>query len=368
MGLAFSKQQKTLSVVLDGDIVHYNDRAQADALGEAVRGIEQIDLEASNLKKWDSSLTAVLFQLMLKAKAKGIGVKWHDAPENLQSLLNLALAVDRKPNADKQHRLPFLESLGDKGLKSYEALKSAVLFLKEAACSLGRFFSGRAVMRRVDFEFAMEDCGYKAFGIVSLVSFMVGLILAFVGALQLKMFGAQIYIASLVTIGMIRIMGAIMAGIIIAGRTGASYAATIGTMQVNEEVDALKTLGFSVSDFLVLPRMLSLIITMPFLTMLSDIMGMIGGAFVAVLMLDISAVQYWQYSVDAFGLGNFLVGIFHGFVYGIIISCCGCYYGINCGRNADSVGRATTQAVVSAIVIMIVTTGILTLIFQVLGI
>ena len=159
-----------------------------------------------------------------------------------------------------------------------------------------------------------------------------------------------------------------MAGIIISGRTGASYAATIGTMQVNEEVDALKTFGFSVSDFLVLPRLLSLIITMPFLTMLSDFMGMLGGAFVAVVMLDISAVQYWQFSVDAFGLGNFLVGIFHGFVYGIIISCCGCYYGVNCGRNADSVGVATTKAVVSSIVIMIVATGILTVIFQALGI
>ena len=366
MALVFNKTQKVLLISIDGDIERYDDTAQIEALLSAVRGVEQIDFAVEGLKKWDSTLTAVLYQVAVRAnKAK---INWQNLPENLQQLLKLALAVDRKPNTGEHKALPFLESLGEAGLNAYEAVKKAGAFLAEAAVSLGRFFSGRAVMRQVDFEFAMEDCGYKAVGIVSLVSFMVGLILAFVGALQLKMFGAQIYIASLVTIGMIRIMGAIMCGIIIAGRTGASYAATIGTMQVNEEVDALRTMGFSVSDFLVLPRMLSLIITMPFLTMLADLMGMIGGAFVAVLMLDVSAVQYWQYSIDAFGLSNFLVGIFHGFVYGVIISCCGCYYGINCGRNADSVGLATTKAVVSSIVIMIVTTGILTVIFQVLGI
>lgn len=366
MAIRFIKQQKTLLISLDGDVTHYDDTAQIEALLSAVRGVEQIDFATDGLKKWDSTLTAVLYQVALRAnKAK---VSWQNLPENLQQLLKLALAVDRKPNTAGQKALPFLENLGEKGLEAFEDVKRAVAFLGEAAASLGRFFTGRAVMRKVDFEFALEDCSYKAVGIVSLVSFMVGLILAFVGALQLKMFGAQIYIASLVTIGMIRIMGAIMAGIIIAGRTGASYAATIGTMQVNEEVDALRTMGFAVSDFLVLPRLLSLIITMPFLTMLADLMGMLGGAFVAVLMLDVSAVQYWQYSIDAFGLGNFLVGIFHGFVYGVIISCCGCYYGINCGRNADSVGLATTKAVVSSIVIMIVTTGILTVIFQVLGV
>ena len=143
-------------------------------------------------------------------------------------------------------------------------------------------------MRKIDWLFALEDCSYKAVGIVSLISFMVGLILAFVGAIQLKMFGAEIYIASLVTIGMIRIMGAIMTGVIMAGRTGASYAATIGTMKVNEEIDALKTMGLNENEFLVLPRVLSLVVAMPILTMIADIVGILGGAFVAVLALDIS--------------------------------------------------------------------------------
>ena len=155
-----------------------------------------------------------------------------------------------------------------------------------------------------------------------------------------------------------------MAGIVMAGRTGASYAATIGTMQVNEEIDALKTMGVPTTDFLVLPRLAALIVTLPFLTLLSDVMGIIGGAVVGVLTLGIPWQEYWKYTYNALTLNNFWLGIFHGFVYGWIISLCGCYYGIYSGRNADSVGVATTNAVVSSIVWMIVVTGFLTVFFQ----
>ncbi len=368
MTLEFINQHQQLIITLSGDLRHYDNREQIALLQKVVAKTNSITFDAQNLQSWDSALAAIIYQLVLCATKRQISVELNTLPADLCALLELALAVDRKPaQRQKEHR-DFLEYLGDIGITAYDAVKKSLTFLHELTASLGRFVSGKAIMRRIDFEFALEDCGYKAIGIVSLVSFMVGLILAFVGALQLKMFGAQIYIASLVTIGMIRIMGAIMAGIIMAGRTGASYAATIGTMQVNEEIDALKTLGFSVSDFLVLPRVLSLMIAMPFLTILADIMGIIGGAFVSVVMLDISALQYWQYSIETFSLSNFLVGVFHGLVYGFIISCCGCYYGVNCGRNADSVGLATTKAVVSSIVIMIVTTGLLTFVFEVLGI
>ena len=368
MSIILSRQQNSLVITLESDIVNYDNPSQTRELFSAIKNSVTISFNAKNLKKWDSSLVSVLYKLAIEAKKQNISVSWNSLPKNLQRLLKLALAVDKNPTISKPKKLPFLENIGNSTLQQYETLKKVFSFLAQTCHSLKRLITGKAVMRSLDFDFALEDCSYKAVGIVCLVSFMVGLILAFVGALQLQMFGAQIYIASLVTIGMIRIMGAIMVGIIMAGRTGASYAAALGTMQVNEEVDALKTMGFPITDFLVLPRLLSLVFTMPFLTILADIMGMIGGAFVAVLMLDISAVQYWQYSVNAFGLANFLVGVFHGFIYGIIIALCGCYQGINCGRNADSVGVATTKAVVSSIVTMIVITGFLTLIFQVLGI
>lgn len=152
--------------------------------------------------------------------------------------------VDRKPSRPRSVRLPWLEALGNFGLSVWQSIKKGIGFIRRSLKSFHRWLAASAVMRKVDFLFALQDCSYKAVGIVSLVSFMVGLILAFVGAVQLKTFGAQIYVASLVAIGMTRIMGAIMVGIIMAGRTGASYAATIGTMQVNEEIDALKPWAF----------------------------------------------------------------------------------------------------------------------------
>ena len=204
--------------------------------------------------------------------------------------------------------------------------------------------------------------------IVSLISFMVGLILAFVGAIQLQMFGAEVYVASLVTIAMTRIMGAIMVGIIMSGRTGASFAATIGTMQVNEEIDALKTMGINVNEFLVLPRLKALVITIPLLTMLADFSGIAGGAAVGIFALNIPYSEFFKHAYNAWFLKHFLVGLFHAFVFGFIISLSGCYFGVNCGRDADSVGKSTTSAVVYSIVWMIIATGIITFCFQRIGI
>lgn len=353
-----------LVVFLKGDYLAYDDEEAKASLFVAANKAKEVCVQNDGLGKWDSTLVVILYELAKKVKK----YDYSGLPENLQQLINLALAVDRKPPKNNGNGVGLLESVGNWGIGVFEAIKKGLNFISGVNVSIIRFFLRKATMRKVDFWFAMEDCSYKALGIVTLVSFMVGLILAFVGAIQLKAFGAQIYVASLVTIGMIRIMGAIMVGIIMAGRTGASYAATIGTMQVNEEIDALKTMGIPIGDFLVLPRIVSLVLVMPFLTILADFAGMFGGGIVGVLMLGISPEEYWKYSVEAFGLNNFFVGIFHGFVYGIVIALCGCYYGINCGRNADSVGVATTKAVVSAIVWMIVVTGVITLILEVLGI
>lgn len=368
MNLAYKTAGQILTVDLNGNFSGYDDEAEKDRLFLAAEKAKAIRVTGNGLEKWDSTLVVILYGLAKIARQENKDFDYSSLPDNLQKLVHLALEVDRKPTRDEKKSYPWLENLGAWGLSVYQSLSRALGFIRQSMVSLFRLLTGTAVMRKIDFLFALEDCSYKAVGIVSLVSFMVGLILAFVGAIQLKTFGAQIYVASLVTIGMTRIMGAIMVSIIMAGRTGASYAATIGTMQVNEEIDALKTMGVPINDFLVLPRLASLVIAMPFLTVLADFMGMLGGAFVGVFMLDISVQEYWKYSEAAINLTNFLVGLFHGLVFGVIIAMCGCYYGVNCGRNADSVGVATTQAVVSSIVIMIVATGIITLIFEVLGI
>lgn len=330
--------------------------------------VRQIVFETDDLQRWDSSLLVFVYEILLSAREKNIPCNITSLPENLTELITLAESVDRKPSHSDSGSLGFVENVGKKTINFVKTTSAAIKFLMQVGGSIGRFFSFRSVMRSVDFFAALEDCGPKALPIVSLISFLVGLILAFVGAVQLQTFGAQIYVASLVTIGMCRIMGAIMVGIIMAGRTGSSYAATIGTMQVNEELDALETMGLSKTDFLVLPRMLALLLSMPILTMLSDVMGMIGGAFVGVVLMGLPYQEYWKYAFNAFTLQNFLVGVFHGFCFGFIISLCGCYSGLTCGRNADSVGLATTKSVVYAIVWMIVVTGIITVICQELGI
>lgn len=366
----YQEKSNCLTLQLAGNFLSFDEKEKKDAFLTEIKKqkIQKIILDGTSLITWDSTLSSYLYKIIKFAHNNKIKVDYSSIPSSLKSLLDLALAVDRKPNPINTTTIGFLEEIGEKSIALWKTIGKGFSFFNNIILSIGRFLKGRAVVRGQDFISTLNDCGPKALLIVSLISFMVGLILAFVGSIQLKTFGAQIYVASLVTIGMIRIMGAIMVGIIMAGRTGAAYAATIGTMQVNEELDALKTMGISSIDFLVLPRIFSLLISMPILVMLSDFMGMAGGAFVGTFLLDISSDEYWKFAWSAFGLGNFLVGIFHGVVFGIVISLCGCYYGINCGRNADSVGIATTKAVVSSIVWMIVLTGIITWMCEVFNI
>ncbi|MBP3688039.1 MAG: ABC transporter permease [Alphaproteobacteria bacterium] len=313
-------------------------------------------------------LEARIYTWSKKIQNAGISFNFERLPKNMRALILLSLSPANTPPKQTQSSGGFLALIGEKGYDLWGRIKNALGFMKETLFSLGRFFSGRAIFRKKDFWFIFADCGYKAVGIIALVSFLVGLILAFVGALQLKTFGAGIFVASMVSIGMTRIMAAIMAGIIIAGRTGSSYAATLGTMQVNEELDALKTLGVKITDYLVAPRLVALILVIPFLTLLADALGILGGAVVGVLFLDISSSSYFDYAIRALSLRNILVGLLHSLIYGVIISICGCYAGVNAGRDADAVGKATTGAVVTALVWMIVATGILTVILEVLNI
>lgn len=332
------------------------------------RGQTKIFAETAEGQPYASLPAAELFGLAKQIQAAGLTLDLSRLPQNIRDMLTLALKVENRPPKDEAPHGGLLERIGNKSFIIYKQLKSTLRFVHETNLSLLRFFSGQAIWRRKDFWFIFGDCSYKAVGIIALVSFLVGLILAFVGALQLRTFGAGIYVASMVALGMTRIMAAIMVGIIMAGRTGSSYAATLGTMQVNEEIDALKTLGIKISDYLVTPRLVSLVVTIPFLTLLADVLGILGGAVVGVSFLDLSSSSYFDYSIKALSLKNILVGLMHSIVYGIIISLCGCYEGLNAGRDADSVGKATTGAVVTALVWMIVATGILTVILEEMGI
>lgn len=358
-------EKNALTVTINGEVINQNIENPLVVLHDLLKPeIKKIHFNGKNLKNWDSSLLLLVYEIRSLCTEKNINCDISALPQNLQDLIALAFAVDRKPTHDAGDNLSVVENIGKHTIGILHKISNVLDFVGSVCQGIGRAISFRSVMRKIDFWAALEDCGPKAVGIVCLISFLVGLILAFVGAVQLQIFGAQIYVASLVTIGMCRIMGAIMAGIIMAGRTGSSYAASIGTMQVNEELDALQTMGLSRVDFLVLPRLFAMLIAMPLLTMIADFSGILGGAFIGIFMMDLPYQEYWKYALNSFHLNNFLVGVFHGFCFGIIISMCGCYSGLTCGRNADSVGKATTQSVVFAIVWMIVVTGIITLICQ----
>jgi phospholipid/cholesterol/gamma-HCH transport system permease protein len=213
----------------------------------------------------------------------------------------------------------------------------------------------------------LQQCGAEAVAIVTLVSFLVGLILAFIGAIQLQQFGAQIFVADLVGLGMAREMGAMMTAIIMAGRTGASFAAQLGTMTANEEIDALETMGISPVEFLVLPRLLALTLMMPLLCLYSNLLGIIGGAVVGVGMLDLGVISYFDQTRDALSLADFAAGLIKAVVYGILVALSGCLRGMQCGRSAAAVGNATTSAVVTSIVLIVIASGIINVIDHIIG-
>lgn len=257
-----------------------------------------------------------------------------------------------------------LSRIGSGAVDIAYSVRGAVRFTGSVFAAIGKMFRGCAVFRTVDLWHEIEKAGPRAVGIVCLISFMVGLIIAFVGNMQLKMFGAEIYVAALVAISMIRIMGAVMTGIIMAGRTGAAYAAEIGSMRANQEIDALTTMGVSPIEFLVLPRVLALTITMPILTILADIVAIFGGMCVAVAIMNVSIMEYWRTTVEWLSFNNFIIGVLHGWLFGWVIAIIGCRCGMRAERTADGIGRATTRAVVYGIVGCVVTTAILTLIFN----
>jgi len=336
---------------------------------ESDPGIRCVGFDSRELTGWDSGLLTALLQVFDFCSQAGIRVDPQGLPQGVTRLLALARAVPEQKEARRQAlRPPLLEGLGDSAVNFWLSIVETLEFLGETVASLTRMLLGRAQYRRSDLWQIMQECGAAALPIVSLISVLVGLILAFVGAIQLRLFGAQIYVADLVGIAMVRAMGAIMTGIIMTGRTGASFAARIGTMQVNEEVDALRTAGISPVDFLVLPRVLALAVMMPLLTVYADLMGILGGLVVAVVGLDINVMEYYVQTREAVSLTNVWIGIFMGFVFGILVALAGCLRGMQCGRSASAVGDATTSAVVTGIVSIIVATAIITVLCDVLGI
>ncbi len=331
--------------------------------------VQRVTFETTDISQWDSGLLTFLLKVLDQCSQRQIDADEKGLPDGVRRLLQLATAVPEKKDAAKVAvQETFLVQVGNASMEIARSLGALVVFLGDSTIAFGKFLVGKARYRRTDLGIILEQCGAQALPIVSLISFLVGLILAFVGAVQLAMFGAQIFVANLVGIAMAREMGALMTGIIMAGRTGAAFAAQIGTMQVNEEIDALTTMGISPIEYLVLPRMLALIVMMPLLCLYADLMGILGGVFVGVGMLDLNLLQYLEQTRNALNLTQFGIGVGKSVVFGVIIAVAGCHRGIVCGRSASAVGSATTSAVVTAIVSIIIATAIITVVCDVIGI
>ena len=330
--------------------------------------VRKVAFDTSDVTAWDSGLLTFLRRLIRECAGRQIEADRSGLPDGVRRLLALAEAVPEASTRSAAAPQPFLQRVGEGTLEAIDGVREFVAFLGEATLAFGNLLRGRASFPRADFWLVLQDTGAQALPIVSLVSFLVGLILAFMGAIQLSQFGAQIYVADLVGIGMARDMGAIMVGIIMAGRTGAAFAAQLGTMTVNEEIDAFQTMGISPMEFLVLPRMLALMLMMPLLVLYGDLLGIVGGAAVGVGSLDIGLMQYVHETQRALSVQHFAAGLFKGSVYGVIIALAGCMRGMQCGRSAAAVGDATTSAVVLAIILIIVACGGITVLYNVLGI
>ncbi|KAF0188377.1 MAG: hypothetical protein FD168_1739 [Desulfobulbaceae bacterium] len=331
--------------------------------------IKSISFDTTNLLAWDSRFLIILNDISEYAVKNDTTMIAEGLPSGVQRLLVLSSASPEKAPFKPEEKIPsFFETVGNKTTHLIEDCGELLSFTGAVSLSYLRLFSGKAQFLTSDFLYFLEECGPSALPIVSLISVLVGIILAFVGAVQLQLFGAEIYIANLVGLGMTREMGAMMAAIIMAGRTGAAFAAQLGTMQVNEEIDALQTMGIDPVDFLVLPRLSALLIMMPLLALWADLLGIGGGFLIAALTLDISMVEYYNQTINAVVLRHFGVGLFKAIIFGYLVAFSGCLRGMQCGRSASAVGTAATSAVVTAIVLIVVSDAVMTVLFNILKI
>jgi phospholipid/cholesterol/gamma-HCH transport system permease protein len=329
----------------------------------------QLTFDAGQLADWDSGLLTFLAKVAERASERSIAIDYGGLPAGVRRLLKLAEAVPERQGARTAGARPsLLVRIGNAALAARAEAADFLTFLGQTTLAFGALIRGRARFRTADLALYIQEAGADALPIITLISFLVGVIMAFVGAVQLEKFGAAIYVADLVGIAVVREMGAMMTGIVMAGRTGAAFAAQLGTMKVTQEVDALTTMGISPLEFLVLPRALALCLMMPLLCLYSDLMGIVGGAAIASGMLGISLPVYFNQVFQAVTIGNLVGGIFKASVYGVLIAIAGCLRGMQCGGSASAVGDAATSAVVSGIVLIISACGIFAAVFYVLGI
>jgi len=315
--------------------------------------IQVIKFKLDSNIKWDSTLVSFLHKCRNDLTASGKSIDFHGLPAGLSKLLDLSKAT---LSEKKQNEFSLSLELIDETINYFRnATLSIFSFFGEWVLSVLRLFTGRSQTRFQDFANSCRACGASALPIVTLISFLTGLTMAFVGSVQLEKFNAKIYVADLVCLAMVREMGALMVAIIMAGRTGAAFAAEIGSMKLNEEIDSLRTFGISPMEFLIIPRTLSLLIMIPLLTIYADVVGILGGLVVGTMVMDFSVIHYFEQTQVALqSMWEVYSGLIKSVVFGLIIGLVGCYKGMHSGNDSASLGRAVTASVVVAVTIIVV--------------
>jgi len=337
-------------------------------LGEQPQ-LRRLDFDTSALDDWDSGLVAFIAGVERLCRARNIACDSSALPAGLQALLELARAVPQRAGQGHipEYRASFVGRFGGDFMDLLQSTGEIMAFFGEGVLAVRRLLLGRARFRHSELWLIIQESGADALPIVGLVSFLVGMILGYIGDQQLAQFGARIYVADLVGLATVVQMGALITAIVMAGRTGAAFAAQLGSMQANEEIDALRTLGIEPMEFLVLPRMLALILMTPLLAIYADVLGILGGAFVGTVVGGVTLTAYMIETQAAIGWNHIAQGLICAVVYGAIVAASGCLRGMQCGRSAAAVGQATTSAVVTAIVFIVIAAAVLTIIFDAIG-
>ena len=362
----FSAEPGAVRITISGEWSIHSTPSDPAALLEEISPShpQKLSFDCQNLVRYDSSLPVFLLKLHRLCTGRGIDFDMASLPSGVARLLELALA--RPKSADAEHSalvVTFFHRVGQWGRRSVKSWDNAFSFTGEVTIAFWNLFRGRARTRFAECWQLIQSCGADALPIVSLISFLTGLILAYVGAVQMQQFGATIYVASLVGLAMVREMGVLMASVILCGRTATAYAAQLGSMQASEEIAAFRVLGINPVEYLVLPRIIALFFMLPLLTLYANFCGMLGG-MVVVTSMDISFEQYYNMTIRSINLPNFSSGLIKSFFFAILIAWAGCFRGIISGRSAQAVGDATTSAAVLSITLIVIADAIFAVLFN----
>jgi phospholipid/cholesterol/gamma-HCH transport system permease protein len=323
-----------------------------------------LEIDSSEISSLDTSGAWLLHRTVSELERHGRQVQITGLRSEFSTLLELISARSVMSAPLTLSRDNLLATIGKQAWSGLENMSGMLAFVGESAIALLRLLGNPRRIRWRTIFHNIQSAGFEALPIVGLLSFLMGVVIAYQGADQLQRFGANIFIADLVGLSMLRELSPLLTAIIIAGRSGSAYAAQIGTMKVTEEIDALRTIGVSPQELLVLPKMLALVIALPLLTVYADVTGMLGGMIMASTKLGVSFGTFVDRLGDAVSLSSFLTGIVKAPVFAAIIALVGCFQGFQVGGSADSVGRQTTLSVVQAIFLVILADALFSLVFN----